>query len=480
MVRATATRAEPTRAEAISPDRVAPSLDDPVLRSGSEVLGGPAGRRRASATGWWTPLRVLLALATVVLALGVLERADCRANAWSRDDGQQFVHACYSDIPHMYRERGLAEGAIPYVDTGDWQALEYPVLSGLVMWVSAEFTSLIADGTADARAVRYYDVNAVLLGLAGLALVATTMLLAGRRRPWDAALVAASPLLALHGTINWDLIAVALATGALLAWARRRPGWCGVLLGLGVAAKLYPVVLLLPLALVCIRARRWRPLIWTVATTAVSWLAVNLPVMLAAPEGWRAFYEFNADRGADFGSFWYVLDQNGHGVGSLDVVSTALMVAAFAGIAVLAFLAPQQPRLMQLAFLTVAAFLIFNKVWSPQYALWLLPLAALARPRWRDLTIWQAGEVIYFFAVWYYLLGGFDRGLPMDAYGVTVGLRLVCLLWLVAVVVRDILRPACDPVRADGVEDDPAAGWAATAPPARPEPTEVAPVGAPA
>jgi uncharacterized membrane protein len=453
--------------------RVAPSRDDPALRSGSEVLGGPTGRHMAAYSGWWTPLRVLLALATVVMALGVVERTDCRQHAWSRDDGQQFAHACYSDIPHMYRERGFAEGAIPYIDTGDWQRLEYPVLTGGVMWATAEFTSLIKSGTPDARAVRYYDVNAVVLGLAGLAMVAATMLLAGRRRPWDAALVAASPVLALHGTINWDLIAVALSTVALLAWARKCPVWCGVLLGLAVAAKLYPMFLLLPIALLCARSRRWLPLLLTTFMAGLTWLVVNAPLMIGAPEGWREFYKFNADRGADFGSVWYVLDQKGHGVGSLNIVSTALMVAAFAGIAVLAFLAPRPPRLMQLAFLTVAAFLLFNKVWSPQYALWLLPLAVLARPRVRDIAIWQAGEVIYYFAVWYYLLGGFDRGLPLDAYAVTIGLRVVCLLWLVGVVIRDILRPECDPVRADGVEDDPAAGYTAMAAPGRRRRAEV-------
>ena len=34
------------------------------------------------------------------------------------------------------------------------------------------------------------------------------------------------------------------------------------------------------------------------------------------------------------------------------------------------------------AVLVVAAFAITNKVYSPQYVLWLLPLAAMARPRW--------------------------------------------------------------------------------------------------
>ena len=53
------------------------------------------------------------------------------------------------------------------------------------------------------------------------------------------------------------------------------------------------------------------------------------------------------------------------------------------------------------------AFLLVNKVYSPQYVLWLLPLAALARPRWRDLLIWQACEVFYFFAVWMHIAGFF-------------------------------------------------------------------------
>lgn len=439
---------------------VAPSHDDPAIRSGSEVLGGPAGARMAPGRSFWTPLRVILALAVLAMALGAGERGYCRDHAWSRGDGGQYAHGCYSDIPHLYRERGFYEGAIPYIDTGDWQPLEYPVLTGGFMWVTAELTSLIAGSNIDDKAVRYYDVNALLLALVGLVMVGATFQLAGRRRPWDAAMLAASPVLALHGTINWDLFAVALSMLALLAWARWHPGWAGVWLGLAVAAKLYPVVLLLPIALLCARSRRWRPLLVLALTSGVTWLAVNLPVIIAAPEGWKEFWRFNAERGADFGSVWYLLDQNGHGVGSLDVVTTALTVAAFAAIAMLAWLAPRPPRLAQLAFLTVAAFLVFNKVWSPQYALWVLPLAVLARPRWRDIVIWQATEVVYFFSVWLYLLGGYDRGLSLNGYAATTLLRLAGLLWLVGVVVRDVLDPSCDPVRADGIDDDPAAGYA--------------------
>ena len=75
------------------------------------------------------------------------------------------------------------------------------------------------------------------------------------------------------------------------------------------------------------------------------------------------------------------------------------------GIAALALFAPRRPRLGQLAFLVVAAFAMTNKVYSPQYVLWLIALFPLARPRWRDFLIWQAAEVVYFVAVWWHLQG---------------------------------------------------------------------------
>ncbi len=102
----------------------------------------------------------------------------------------------------------------------------------------------------------------------------------------------------------------------------------------------------------------------------------------------------------------------------------------------------------QLGFLIVAGFLLINKVYSPQYVLWLLPLAALARPRWRDLLIWQAGEVFYFACVWWYLGGFLDPAGGGDAgfYWLAIVVRMICELYLVAVVVRDIRRPWLDPV----------------------------------
>ena len=106
-------------------------------------------------------------------------------------------------------------------------------------------------------------------------------------------------------------------------------------------------------------------------------------------------------------------------------------------------------RLAQLGFLVVAGFLLINKVYSPQYVLWLLPLAALARPRWRDQLIWQGTEVVYFASVWWYLNGDLQPsgGQDVAAYWAAIVIRMLGELYLVAIVARDVLRPEHDPAR---------------------------------
>jgi uncharacterized membrane protein len=110
-------------------------------------------------------------------------------------------------------------------------------------------------------------------------------------------------------------------------------------------------------------------------------------------------------------------------------------------------------------FLLVAGFLLVNKVNSPQYVVWLLPLAVLARPRWRPFLAWQAAEVLVMFSRFYFFVGNDKPGQGIDIgwfFGAVL-LRDVLLVWLMGLVVRDVLHPEHDVVRRDGV-DDPAGG----------------------
>ncbi len=305
----------------------------------------------------------------------------------------------------------------------------------------------------------FFDVNVVLLFIAFIATVAATALTV-RRRPWDAAMVALAPTMILAATINWDLLPLAFIALALLLWARRHPFAAGLLLGLAVAAKFYPVLLLGGFLVLALRTAKWRAFGLLVAGTAATWLAVNVPVMIANVEGWSYFYRFSQERGEDFGSIWYALSQGG-GWGvppeRLNLVATGLFLALCVGIGVMVLAAPRRPRLAAVLFLIVAAFVLTNKVYSPQYSLWLVPLAVMARPRWRDFLIWQTGEVIYFAAIWWYLVGyGVDdtTGLTGPEYAVAIVIRVVTTVYLAAMVVQDVFAPQYDIVRSDGFEED--------------------------
>ena len=379
--------------------------------------------------------------------LGLLRTVPCISNGWS--DPDRYEALCYSDIPILYTLRGLADGMVPYLEwPADGRPLEYPVLTGGLTYVSALLTDLLG---LQGQAVAFYLVSMVLsLGLFLIALAATSITVT--HRVWDGLLLALAPSIALAATINWDMLAVALTAVALWAWSRSRPWLAGVLLGLAIAAKFYPLLLLGPWALLALRRRRLGAFGKTVAGAAVAWLVVNLPVALVAPEGWAHFFAFSTERGADFGSLWLALSELGFGVpaDALNLVAVVSLVLLCALIAALTLASSVPPRLAQVCFLVLAAFLITNKVYSPQFVLWLLPLAVLARPRWRDFLIWQTGEIVYFVAVWWYLAGFGEEASGLDSrwYAVAILIHVAGTGYLSALVVRDILAPRHDPVRA--------------------------------
>ena len=136
-----------------------------------------------------------------------------------------------------------------------------------------------------------------------------------------------------------------------------------------------------------------------------------------------------------------------------------------AGIGYIVLTAPRRPRVPQIAFLVVVAFLVSNKVDSPQYSLWLLPLAVLAYPRWRVLLAWQLVEI--YEVLMRYLWFVYDDSTAYGKAGVSEGwfvtavvLRQLAVLVLAGLIIRDIYHPERDVVRQSpaGAVDDPAGG----------------------
>ena len=410
-----------------------------------------------------------LVLTTVMLVLGYGNKARCvgpEFNAVGESEPDLGLRisrdVCYSDIQFLWTGRALYEHHFPYVhghfipDPVNPQivggTLEYPVLTGLVAYL----TAIPADNDA-----QYLLYNALILGLAGLATAVLLCRLAGIRSWW----YALAPPLVFYAFHNWDLLAVLSMVGAVACIARAarssRPGrWVfsgAVLFGVGGAFKFYPLMFALPLAIwvgcgggliLTEKARRWWAALAVLGTTALTFVLFNVPFMLAGFAGWWASFQFQWSRPIDLttNSIWFWGDRPASvpenvavqvHLGHLSTWSTALgLIGACLGGLILLRRTGVYPWL-QVSGAMLAAYLLLNKVHSPQYVLWLLPFFVLLRIRAAWMLAYFVADAfigIGFFR-WQYLLitgvpSGVYDGFTMQAVILGVWGRAVLLVGL--------------------------------------------------
>ena len=441
-----------------------------------DALGGPTGRfARSAYSGWWTPLRVVITLAWTFLAFGFLSKATCAGSRRGEDglislnwDGnRQYTAFCYNDIVPLYGGRGLDQPGFPYAYSwveGDLtRYMEYPVLAGLfqgvVGWL-ARTTYPAVEWIGMAEVSWYFGLTTLILSLVWVGTVVMVFQLTGNRA-WDTVLMAASPLVVIHAFTNWDIPSVAFMVGALLAVTKRKNWLAGILIGLGTAFKLWPLFILGAFLVLAIRHKRWAPFFKMVVATAVTWLVVNLPVALAYPEAWGEFFRLNQERGAEWTTIYALLSRV-TGVGFeaefLNTFSFVAFLACCAAIAIMGLKTPRAPRVAEMIYLIIMAFLIFNKVWSPQYSLWLVVPALLALPRWRLIFSWALADALLWPILTWHMLGAENKGLPHEMLDIAVITRDGFIIAIGVLIIRQMWGKSEDKVRAAHGGRDPLGG----------------------
>ncbi|HVM00760.1 MAG TPA: glycosyltransferase 87 family protein [Egibacteraceae bacterium] len=362
-------------------------------------------------------------LCCAVLTVGWWSKARCLGeDAWAR--GEQYTRSCYTDVYALWFAARLDAGAVPYRD----HPLEYPVLTGAQMWAAATAVGWVP---ADRRAAAFFHATAAFGAAAALA---TLVLLARAGLPPARLLwYAAAPTLALTAFVNWDPLPVALLVAGVVAHQHGHDATAGGAAGLGAAAKLFPALLVPLVVTTRLAQRRPRDAAAHTAAAAAAWLAVNLPVLLTAPVGWRRFIDLNRERQADWDSLWYLAEQvrgAAFAVPVLNAASAAVLVAGAAVIVIVGARRRPPERWWELALPLLAWFLLTNKVYSPQFSLWLLPLLALASPRAAPVMAFLVADAAVFL-LRFPFLGGLQGLEPAPGYGwfaAAVAVRAVVLL----------------------------------------------------
>ncbi len=382
-----------------------PSRTDPVVAAMSQVLGGPLGDH-AGPHPWWHATRALLGATTLVLAAGMVSKAACVPSGWGKDR-QPYTELCWTDLAGTSTDAGTP----PHVAT----------------WLERLAGAFPGTGTVATTAVL-----AVLLG--ALALLVTGLLVRlDPRRPWAAAGWAMSPVLLVHW-LSWDLLAAVGVAVLLWGWGTGRSRLAGVGAGIGAAFALPVAVALVGVIAV---GGRLRDRVDALVAAAAAYVVVSL-----AGHGTRSE--------PDVGSVWLLLQQAGVGDSrtSRSLVQLAVLVAAAALVWWLRRRSgrPSVVSSARAGLVMLAAALVVTTSSPPEHALLVLPLAAIALRRWRDLLVWQ-GLHLLSWVITGWAVG--DALVPtasgdVRAHWLAILLRVAGLVWLVTAVLRDSADPSGD------------------------------------
>lgn len=267
-------------------------------------------------------------------------------------------HIVYSDVLGFFQR--AAESGFPYLD----KPMEYPVLTGLFIHLMA----VLGQNRAG-----YYILSALFLIL--FAAVATYFLYRitpeeNRKKLWLYWIFAPSMLIFL--TFNWDILTLLFVILAFYFIKKDKDYLAAFFLALGFAGKLYPVLYLIPLLL---RKPNFKTVSKLIGVFLITVFAVNAFFLFSNFDGWSYFYTLNSLRNSNPDSIWTIARFffRGLDVPAINLISLLLFGSSYT---FLIWKLRRQNTLV-LCFVATLLFLIFNKVFSPQYILWLLPFFVL-------------------------------------------------------------------------------------------------------
>jgi uncharacterized membrane protein len=279
----------------------------------------------------------------------------------------------------------------------------------------------------------YFLITSGLMAVSGLA-ITWLLPLFPRGKSW---LVALSPALALYVSLNWDMWGVLLTVIALLLFVRRRDGLGSAALALAVWTKFFPIVML-PLILAArLQEQGWRAATRILLIFSVVSAVINAPLLIVRPSAWLYFFQTNRDRPREV-NLWNLFDRWGVTTSTMNTW-TAILLAILLAVLLLVQWRGKRHAWLLACCAILSWFFFVNKVYSPQYSLWIVVLLATVGASPALAVAWSATDLIYFWSS-FITLGQlrygdaahwfFDRGL-MPAMLLREGMLLFIVGWCI-------------------------------------------------
>jgi uncharacterized membrane protein len=302
----------------------------------------------------------------------------------------------------------MRDGQIPYHDF----ASEYPPLALLSFLLPGLITSnTMAYSWAFAAELMIFDMIALMV----IADLASTLKISIKNAllVYTLVIVATGPIL----VARYDLLPAVLVLGALWSFIKGKNKLAWAAAALGFAAKLYPIIILPIFVIYQLKNRQYSRMITGGAVFLGVTLLLSLPwIIIDAPGYWHS-WTYHLERGLHSESTYGTALLTGQVLGLTTVqgaltfgswnlsspladslakmsfyIAAAVLIVVYA---LYVWRMPKEPegeltaklsessaaRLLKFTVLTVAVFLLTNKVFSAQYLAWLCPLLPLVADR---------------------------------------------------------------------------------------------------
>lgn len=263
----------------------------------------------------------------------------------------------YDDISYFWTERPEIHGyEIPYVNYN----LEYPVISGLVLYLSSQWHDIFG---------YYVTFSLITLSFVVIStfIVDKILLISGQPRNRAIYYIILTPVFVIYSVYSFDWIGIGFLLLSIYFCHKKNIQLSGAFMGLAIATRIIPIICI---PFIVREFKSWKEKISFLAITAIAWLVPNIYFILQNYDGFLYTYIFQ--------NSWHVEDSWLIVFGLDFPEKQYVSLGLFIPLLVLIYFR-RRLNIWESCFLAILAFVITSYKFPPQYMILLLPFFALVR-----------------------------------------------------------------------------------------------------